>query len=53
MISTNLNPLIQWVGGKRRLVPELLRYMPENFNMYYEPFVGGVPFGWLSSRNGR
>lgn len=47
MISTNLNPLIQWVGGKRRLVPELLRYMPENFNMYYEPFVGGGAL-WLA-----
>lgn len=47
MTSTNLNPLIQWVGGKRRLVPELLRYMPASFNTYYEPFVGGGAL-WLA-----
>lgn len=34
-------PFIWWVGGKGQLVPELLKYVPEKFGAYYEPFVGG------------
>jgi len=34
-------PFIKWAGGKRQLLPELLRYVPERFNRYIEPFVGG------------
>lgn len=34
-------PPFQWVGGKRRLVAKLLPLMPEEFNDYYECFVGG------------
>ena len=34
-------PFIKWAGGKRQLLPELLRYVPERFGRYYEPFVGG------------
>ncbi|MEO1928337.1 MAG: DNA adenine methylase [Nautiliaceae bacterium] len=34
-------PFIKWVGGKRQLIPELLKYIPKNFNNYFEPFVGG------------
>jgi DNA adenine methylase len=33
-------PIVKWVGGKTRLLPELLARMP-TFNRYYEPFVGG------------
>ena len=37
-----LTPFIKWVGGKRQLLPELVRRMPKNgYNKYYEPFVGG------------
>ncbi|WKF71256.1 DNA adenine methylase [Pediococcus pentosaceus] len=36
-----VNPFIKWVGGKRQLLPELLKYMPQNFETYYEPFIGG------------
>jgi DNA adenine methylase len=35
-------PIVKWVGGKTRLLPELLARMPAQFNRYYEPFVGGA-----------
>lgn len=38
---SNLKPFIKWAGGKRALLPELLRLMPKSFNDYFEPFVGG------------
>lgn len=34
-------PLIKWPGGKRSLVPELLKHIPQRFGTYYEPFFGG------------
>lgn len=40
-----LKPVLQWVGGKRQLLPELLKRMPEKYNMYHQPFFGaGTPF---------
>ena len=37
----NAKPFVKWVGGKRSLLPELLKRLPASFNNYYEPFVGG------------
>ena len=37
----NAKPFVKWVGGKRSLLPELLRRVPAEFKNYYEPFVGG------------
>ena len=34
--------MIKWVGGKTRLLPELLARMPDTFGRYYEPFAGGA-----------
>jgi DNA adenine methylase len=34
-------PFIKWAGGKRQLLPELRRHVPEHHGRYYEPFVGG------------
>ena len=34
-------PFIKWVGGKRRVIPELIKDMPSEFGGYYEPFIGG------------
>ena len=34
-------PIVKWVGGKRQLVFELLKNMPENYNRYFESFIGG------------
>lgn len=33
-------PFVKWAGGKRQLLPELLKRVPK-FTIYYEPFVGG------------
>lgn len=37
----NPKPFIKWVGGKRALLEELHNHIPESFNTYHEPFVGG------------
>jgi len=34
-------PFLKWVGGKTKLVPELVEMFPKKFNNYFEPFVGG------------
>lgn len=34
-------PFLKWAGGKRQLLPELLRHVPARFGRYVEPFVGG------------
>lgn len=34
-------PLIKWPGGKRALAGSILKYVPEQFGTYYEPFMGG------------
>jgi DNA adenine methylase len=36
------SPIVKWVGGKTKLLPDLLARMPERFNRYYEPFAGGA-----------
>ncbi len=33
-------PLLKWPGGKRRLVQFILPLVPQEFNHYYEPFLG-------------
>ena len=35
------HPVLKWVGGKGRLLPELLARLPQTFEAYHEPFVGG------------
>jgi len=34
-------PFLKWVGGKRSILPELLKRVPEDFEGYHEPFMGG------------
>lgn len=33
-------PFVKWAGGKRQLIDEINKRLPDNFNRYYEPFVG-------------
>lgn len=41
LVTPPLQPFTKWTGGKRKLLPILRSYMPEKFNCYFEPFVGG------------
>ncbi|CAB1254141.1 Site-specific DNA-methyltransferase (adenine-specific) [Ruminococcaceae bacterium BL-6] len=34
-------PVIKWSGSKRSQASTILSYLPEEFNNYFEPFVGG------------
>lgn len=34
-------PFVKWAGGKRQIIDKLKQYAPDEFNTYYEPFVGG------------
>ena len=34
-------PFVKWVGGKRSIIQELKSRLPETYNDYWEPFVGG------------
>lgn len=41
MNSSNVAPFVKWAGGKRQLLPQIKERMPEKYNRYFEPFVGG------------
>ena len=34
-------PFVKWAGGKRQIIDKLKKYVPDEFDTYYEPFVGG------------
>ncbi len=34
-------PFLKWAGGKRQVLPEIRKHVPEKFGRYFEPFVGG------------
>lgn len=36
-----IKPFLKWAGGKTQLLSELHKYVPNNFNKYIEPFIGG------------
>ncbi|MBN1213950.1 MAG: DNA adenine methylase [Candidatus Lokiarchaeota archaeon] len=35
------HPFLKWAGGKRQLMSQIDPFIPENFDNYIEPFVGG------------
>ena len=45
-------PFLKWAGGKRQLLDRISERMPQNYNNYYEPFIGGgaVLFGLQPER---
>jgi DNA adenine methylase len=36
-----VRPFLKWAGGKRQLLPELIKHLPQHYGTYYEPFLGG------------
>lgn len=46
-------PFVKWVGSKRQIVDDLIQHVPESFNAYHEPMVGGGTLFWALVRAGR
>jgi DNA adenine methylase len=43
-VNGNVYPFIKWAGGKAQLLNILDKFIPEDFNNYFEPFLGGGSF---------
>ena len=41
MSNSSVAPFVKWAGGKRQLLSQIKERMPEKYNNYFEPFVGG------------
>ena len=54
-ILTIPKPFVKWAGGKRQIIPILNENLPETFDTYFEPFLGGgaLLFHMLTERNGQ
>lgn len=37
----SLKPFVKWAGGKTQLLNTLKEKIPQKYNTYYEPFIGG------------
>ena len=43
-INDKVYPFVKWAGGKAQLLKILDTFIPDNFNNYFEPFLGGGSF---------
>lgn len=39
--NLSLKPFVKWAGGKTQILPEIIKMIPNSFNTYFEPFLGG------------
>ena len=39
--KNEMHPFAKWAGGKTQILSKIKELMPESYNNYYEPFVGG------------
>lgn len=39
-MNSTVQPFLKWAGGKRQLLTDIRKYVPSEFNTYYEPFIG-------------
>ena len=37
-------PFVKWAGGKRQIIDKLVKYVPDDFDTYYEPFMEEVHY---------
>lgn len=40
-VAKSTKPFLKWAGGKSNLLPKLRKLVPEGYNKYMEPFLGG------------
>jgi DNA adenine methylase len=40
-VAKRLSPILKWAGGKEQELKYILPKLPESFENYYEPFIGG------------
>jgi len=46
------HPFVKWAGGKRQLISQIEEHLPQDYDKYIEPFVGGgALFFHLKPRN--
>lgn len=41
VIASEPRPFVKWAGGKRQLLPVITNHIPDKFERYFEPFLGG------------
>lgn len=41
MSNKNVTPFVKWAGGKRQLLDKISERLPQTYNNYFEPFIGG------------
>ncbi|MBT5638455.1 MAG: Dam family site-specific DNA-(adenine-N6)-methyltransferase [Candidatus Peribacter sp.] len=47
-----MKPLFMWAGGKNKMLKKYTNYLPEQFDSYIEPFLGGgAMFVWAYKKN--
>ena len=51
-MSCRPKPFLKWAGGKAQLLNHLKPLIPQHFNDYFEPFLGGGAMFFYLSSNG-
>jgi DNA adenine methylase len=39
-MDIKIDAVLRWIGSKKRLIDDIKKHIPKNFNNYYEPFLG-------------